>query len=165
MPINPSPSSNRLLAALDGVALARLLPHLTLVELTTGEIVFASGTPQAYVYFPVSATIALNYLSEHGFAAAVSLVGSEGVIGIPLFLQQTISPSRATVREGGYAFRISAALLTGELNRPGPALRLILGYARELSAQMALAAHCDVPPAHSKRKVPDVAKACSVVKH
>ena len=140
MPTTHAPSTNRLLASLDGVALERLLPHLTLVELAPGDTVFASGMPQAQVYFPVSATIALNYLPGSGNAAAILVVGNEGVIGIPLFLQQTVSPCSAVVRDGGYAFQISAALLTGELNRPGPALRLILAYARGLSAQMAHAA-------------------------
>ena len=144
MPTTHVPSTNRLLAALNGVALERLLPHLTLVELASGDTVFASGTPQAQVYFPVTATISLNYLPDGGNAAAISLVGNEGVVGIPLFLQQPVSPSSAVVRDGGYAYQISAAVLTGELNRPGPALRLILAYARGLSAQMAQAAQCDV---------------------
>lgn len=144
MPILPAPSSNRLLASLDGVALARLLPHLALVELAPGDIVFASGTPQELVYFPVNATVSLSYLPDSGRAAAISLVGNEGVVGIPLFLQQKVSPCSAVVRDGGSAFRISAALLTSELNRPGPALRLILAYARDLSAQMAQAAHCAI---------------------
>ncbi len=152
MPTPHVPSSNRLLASLDAAALGRLLPHLALIEVAAGDTVFASGAPHTLVYFPVTAKIALSYLAGDGTVAHISIVGDEGVIGIPLFLQDKISPCSAVVRDAGYAFRMSAAVLTSELNRPGPALRLVLAYARDLSAQMAQAAHCDihgVPDQHS----------------
>lgn len=132
--------TNQLLALLHGVALDRMLPHLTLVELAAGATVFESGAQQDYVYFPVTATIALCCMDGNGAAAAVSTVGEEGIVGIPFFLNGTVTPSSAVVRDAGAAFRMSTPSLTCELNRPGPALRVILAYARELSAQMALAA-------------------------
>jgi hypothetical protein len=137
MPTFPRVSDNRLLASLAGAALDRLMPDLTLVELNAGDSIVAGGVHQADVYFPVTATVSLRYLDGRGVATEVSKVGSEGVIGIPRFLKGDVSPSCAVVRQGGHAFRISAALLTSEMNRPGPALRLILAYARDLSAQMA----------------------------
>jgi hypothetical protein len=137
MPTFPRVSDNHLLAALGGVALERLMPDLTLVELNAGDSIATGGALHAHVYFPVTATVSLSYLDDRGVATEVSKVGSEGVIGIPLFLKGDISPCGAVVRQGGHAFRISAALLTSEMNRAGPALRLILAYARDLSAQMA----------------------------
>ncbi|WP_426106860.1 hypothetical protein [Massilia sp. TSP1-1-2] len=144
MPLPPAPALNLLLASLNAAARTRLFPHLVLVELAAGEIVFASGTQQVQVYFPVTATILLSYQPGNGTATEISLVGNEGVIGIPLFLQEKVSPCSAVVCDAGFAYQISAAVLTGELNRPGPALRLILAYARGLSAQMAQTAHCDM---------------------
>lgn len=120
------------------------MPHLTLVDMTAGDIVFASGTQQADVYFPENATISLAYLAQNGVATEISIVGSEGMIGIPLFLKGKVSPCRAVVRTGGTAWRISAAVLTGECNRSVPALRVILAYARNLTAQMERSAECTV---------------------
>jgi hypothetical protein len=137
MPTFPRVSDNRLLAALAGVALDRLMADLTLVELNAGDSIATGGAHQADVYFPVTATVSLRYLDERGVSTEVSKVGSEGVIGIPLFLTGDVSPCCAVVGQGGHAFRISATLLTSEMNRTGPALRLILAYARDLSAQMA----------------------------
>ena len=134
--------ANRLLASLHGAALERLMPHLSLVEMTAGDIVFASGTQQADVYFPESATISLSYLAQNGMAAEISIVGNDGMIGIPLFLKGKVKPCSAVVRTSGTAWRISAALLTGEFNRSVPALRVILAYARSLTAQMERSAGC-----------------------
>lgn len=132
--------ANQLLALLHGVALDRMRPHLTLVELAAGDTVFESGARQAYVYFPVTATIALCRVNGNGAPAAISMVGEEGMVGIPFFLDGKVAPSSAVVRDAGAAFRMSTPSLTSEFNRPGPALRVILAYARELSAQLALAA-------------------------
>ena len=134
--------TNRLLSSLQGVALERLLPHLTLVDMTAGDIVFASGAQQAYVYFPVTATITLSYFAENGVATEISIVGREGMIGIPLFLKGKVSPCSAVVRTSGAAWRIRAPLLTSEFNRAGRALRVILAYARGLTAQMEQSADC-----------------------
>lgn len=142
MTISQRACANRLLTSLHGAALERLMPHLTLVEMTSGDIVFASGTQQADVYFPESATISLSYLAQNGMAAEISIVGSEGMIGIPLFLKGKVKPCSAVVRTSGMAWRISAALLTGEFNRSVPALRVILAYARSLTAQMERSAGC-----------------------
>ncbi len=144
MPIPLRTSENLLLASLQGVTLERLLPHLSLVELTAGETVFTSGTLQTHVYFPVTATISLCYLAGDDVANEISLVGKEGMIGIPLFLKGSISPCSAVVNQSGRAFRMSAPMLTAEFNRAGPALRVILAYARELSAQMEETAQCTV---------------------
>lgn len=143
MPISPRASANRLLASLHGVTLERMLPHLALVDMAAGDTLYENGAQQAYVYFPVTAKVALSWENQSGVATAISIVGNEGVIGIPLFLNGAVTPCSAVVRDGGSAFRIGAALLTSEFNRPGPALRLILAYARELNAQMALSALCD----------------------
>jgi hypothetical protein len=134
-------AANDLLASLPGVALERMLPHFTLVELAIGETLYEAGVPQSHVYFPVSATVLLTYMGS-GVPSAISTVGNEGVIGIPLFLNGSVSPCRAVVSTAGAAYRMSAARLTGEFNRPGQALRLFVGYARRLTEQMTQTANC-----------------------
>ena len=134
-------AANELLASLPGAALERILPSLTLVQLASGATLYEAGARQAHVYFPLTSTVLLSYMGN-GRAEEISLVGAEGVIGIPLFLNGSISPCSAVVRDAGSAYRLDAAQLTGEFNRPGPALRLFLAYARGLTAQMQMTANC-----------------------
>lgn len=160
MTTSPRECTNRLLSSLQGVALERLLPHLTLVDMSAGDSVFASGVPQAYAYFPVTARITLLYFAENGVATDIAVVGNEGMVGIPLFLKGKVSPCSARVRTSGAVWRIPAAVLTSELNRSGPALRVILGYARGLTAQMERFAGCvrdcaDNRPSHTSCGYPE----------
>jgi CRP-like cAMP-binding protein len=136
-------ADNRLLASLPAVALERMLPHLTLVPIACGETLYHAGTPQPYVYFPVSGAVSLSYVGG-ATHAEISIVRNEGVIGIPLFLNGVVSPCRAVVRDAGSAYRMSAARLTEEFNRSGQPLRLFLAYARELTAQMEQTAACTI---------------------
>jgi CRP-like cAMP-binding protein len=134
--------TNGLLASLPAAVLERMLPHLTLVPMTSGETLYQTGTPHAYVYFPVSGAVLLSYVGG-AIHAEISIVGRDGVIGIPLFLNGAVSPCRAVVRETGSAYRMSAQRLTQEFNRTGPPLRLFLAYARALTAQMEQTAACN----------------------
>lgn len=143
MPLSLRASANKLLASLHGATLDRMLPHLTLVDMAAGETLYENRAQQAYAYFPVTATVALSWMTPGGVAAEISIVGNEGVVGIPLFLNGRVAPCGAVVRESGTALRIRAPLLTSEFNRPGPALRLMLAYARDLNGQMAQSALCD----------------------
>jgi hypothetical protein len=136
-------ASNRLLASLPPAALERLLPHLALVPIATGETLYQAGTAQPYVYFPVSGAVLLSYVGG-ATHADISVVGDEGVIGIPLFLNGVVSPCRAVVRDAGAAYRMSTHRLTEEFNRAGQPLRVFLAYARALTAQMEQTAACNI---------------------
>ncbi|WP_317204911.1 hypothetical protein [Janthinobacterium sp.] len=142
MPTLLSPTDNRLLAKLPGASVARLLPHFELIPLLCGEALLVYGAGQEYVYFPVTAVVTLHHALASGALSEVSLVGNEGVIGIPLLLNGDVTPCRAVVRTTGHAYRMSARILTQELNRAGPELRLLLAYARALVAQMERSASC-----------------------
>ncbi len=139
-------ASNRLLASLPAVALARMLPHLTLVPIASGETLYQAGIAQPYVYFPVSGAVSLSYLGG-ATQVEISLVRNEGVIGIPLFLNGVVSPCRAVVRDAGAAYRMSTPRLTEAFNRSGQPLKVFLAYARALTVQMEQTAACSVQPA------------------
>ncbi|MBC7685236.1 MAG: Crp/Fnr family transcriptional regulator [Bdellovibrionales bacterium] len=154
-------AANNLLGSLPAVVLERMLPHLALVQLTAGETLYDANLPQRDVYFPVGARVALSYMGN-GVPAVISFVDHDGVIGIPLFLNGSVSPCRAVVSTAGTAYRISASRLTGEFNRPGPALRQFLAYARHLTEQMTQTAKCGVEEVIDKKRCEQCgyAKAC-----
>ena len=63
------PRENRLLAALPEASLRELLPSLEPVSLPLGMVVYESGGPQGYVYFPTSSIVSLLYVLADGASA------------------------------------------------------------------------------------------------
>src|SRR5947209_11783719 len=84
----PEPRQNRLLAGLPAAAYGRLLPDLEPVALSHGQILYEPGEPIRHAYFPVTALASLLTLSNEGQAVEVAAVGRDGIVGLPLFLDQ-----------------------------------------------------------------------------
>lgn len=138
-----SPKQNRLLAALPAEEFERLAPHLELVSMKLGEILYEPGGPLQHAYFPATAVISLFYAIESGMSAEIAGVGNEGMVGIFLFMGGDTTPSTAVVQTGGYCFRLKEAILKAEFGRFGPAMRLLLRYTQGLSTLMAQTAACN----------------------
>jgi len=139
----PTPEQNHLLAALPADAKERLFPELKLVSLKLGDVIYEGGDPLSHAHFPVDAIVSLLYVMENGASAEISVVGSEGLVGIAVFMGGDSTPSRAVVQSAGRAYRLSAALLRREFNQH-PALRmLVLRYTQALITQMAQTAVCN----------------------
>jgi CRP-like cAMP-binding protein len=143
MPISHDPNQNHLLAALLDAEFDRLAPHLELVPMLLGDVIYESGGKLHHVYFPTTAIVSLHYELEDGSAAEIAGVGNEGVLGISLFMGGDTTPSRAVVQTGGHGYRLRAALLMEEFNRAGPVMRLLLRYTQALLTQMAQTAVCN----------------------
>jgi CRP-like cAMP-binding protein len=139
----PNPNQNHLLAALPADARSRVIPHLELVDLPLGKILYESGDMMRYVYFPTDSIISLLYVMEDGASAEISVVGNEGLVGISLFMGGGSTPSRALVQSAGSAYRLPAALLKEEFNRHGALQVLLLRYTQALITQMAQTAVCN----------------------
>jgi len=86
MPKMPSPLQNHLLAALPDEVKQRLFPHLEMVPLELGKVLYESGDTMRHVYFPTDSIVSLLYVMESGASAEISVVGNEGLIGIALFM-------------------------------------------------------------------------------
>jgi CRP-like cAMP-binding protein len=123
--------------------LERLLPHLKLVPLVLGEVLYESGIALRHVYFPTNSIISLLYVMADGASAEIAVVGNEGVIGVSLFMGGETTPSRAVVQSAGYAYRLTGALLKEEFVRGGAMQHLLLRYTQALITQMAQTAVCN----------------------
>ncbi|MFJ2547774.1 Crp/Fnr family transcriptional regulator [Pseudomonas sp. NPDC087612] len=147
MPASPKPQArpqdNHLLAALPTTALERLLPHLELVALPLGKVLYESGDALRHVYFPTNAIVSLLYVMENGASAEISVVGNEGLIGVAVFMGGESTPSRAIVQSAGHAYRLPGQRLKDEFNRHGELLVLMLRYTQALITQMAQTAVCN----------------------
>ncbi len=133
---------NHLIAALPDAEWQRWLSHLEPVEMPLGQVIHESGAELSHVYFPTTAIVSLLYVLENGGSAELAVVGSEGVVGISLFMGGGSTPSRAVVRNAGSGYRLESETIREEFKRP-PVLHLLLRYTQALITQMAQTAVCN----------------------
>src|SRR6185503_19435978 len=138
-----SPGQNHLLAALPPAELERLLPHLGLVPMRLGEILYEPGGQLQHVYFPTTSIVSLHYDMENGASSETAGVGNEGVVGISIFMGGDTTPSSAVVKTAGHAYRLPRRLLVDEFNRGGAMQSLLLRYTQALITQMTQTAVCN----------------------
>jgi CRP-like cAMP-binding protein len=143
VPVGQIPQQNHLLEALPASDYERLAPHLELISLKLGEVLYEPGVRLRYVYFPTTSIVSLLYVMEDGASAEIAIVGNEGILGISLFMGGETTPSRAVVQSAGYGYRLKAQLLKDEFQRFGPMLHLLLRYTQALITQMAQTAVCN----------------------
>jgi CRP-like cAMP-binding protein len=139
----PDPRKNLLLAALPDAELQRWLPQLEWVEMPLGQALYESGDTMTHVYFPTTAVVSLLYVMGNGASSEIAVVGSEGIVGISLFMGGESTPSRAVVQSVGQGFRLRANLMLQEFNRVGPVMHLLLRYTQALITQMAQTTVCN----------------------
>lgn len=137
------PKQNFLLAALPASEFERLAPHLQLVPLKLGEVLYESGGQLQHVYFPTNSIVSLLYVMQDGASAEIAVVGNEGILGISLFMGGETTPSRAVVQSEGHGYRLPAQRLKQEFNRAGPMMHLLLRYTQALITQMSQTAVCN----------------------
>ncbi len=137
------PRQNHLLAVLPTDAYERVLPHLELIPLPLGRVLYESGMRMSYVYFPTTSIISLLYVLADGAPAEIAVVGNEGIVGISLFMGGETTTNRAVLQSAGHAYRLPGQRLKEEFYRAGPMQHLLLRYTQSLITQMAQTAVCN----------------------
>ena len=142
--INPAALlQNQLLASLPPADLARISDQVEAAPMPLGHVLYESGDQLQHVYFPTNSIISLLYVMEDGASAEIAIVGSEGIVGISLFMGGETTPSRAIVQSAGQAFRVSSKVLKSEFHRAGPLQEVLLRYTQALITQMSQTAVCN----------------------
>jgi CRP-like cAMP-binding protein len=136
------PAVNRLLEALPGIELGRMLAGCETIELGFGDVLCTRGERLRHVYFPTESFISLIMPVDDSESLEVGLVGNEGMLGIPLALGVAVSPVRAVVQGAGRALRMSAASFCRELERSQALLGGINRYVFVQMSQLAQTAAC-----------------------
>jgi CRP-like cAMP-binding protein len=138
-----SPDQNHILAALPDAELDALAPHLELVPMRLGQILYEPDAQMQYAYFPTTSIVSLHYVMATGASAESAGVGNEGVVGIALFMGGNSTPSSAVVQTAGHAYRLESRLLKREFSRANLMQRLLLRYTQALITQMMQTAACN----------------------
>jgi CRP-like cAMP-binding protein len=134
---------NRLLAALPDTEISGLWPHLELLGMRLGQVLYESGQTERYVYFPTSAIVSLLYVTQSGHTTEIAVVGNEGIVGISLFMGGESTPSLAVVQRPGNCFRLKAQFIKERFDEFGPIAHLLLLYTQALITQMSQLAVCN----------------------
>ncbi|WP_152568707.1 Crp/Fnr family transcriptional regulator [Microvirga sp. BSC39] len=135
--------TNRLLAALEPVDFALLEPHLEIVELKRGQVLYEAGDVIGYAFFPHDAMVSLVNVMEDGGTVEVGLFGCEGVLGLLGALVTREAFGRYIVQMSGTASRISFDRLN-EIRSACPNLRdLIMRYGEALLGQTFQTVSCN----------------------
>src|SRR5690348_5958954 len=114
MSVPNDPRQNHLLHALPISESERLFPHMELVPMPLGDVLYESGSQLRYVYFPTTSIVSPLYVMEDGASAEIAVVGNEGMVGVALFMGGETTPSRAVVQSAGEAYRLKGQILKEE---------------------------------------------------
>src|SRR5438874_4353861 len=134
--------TNRLLSLLSDEDYEWLRPHLSQVDLEYRKSLYEALRPIGHVFFPIEGVASLVITTADGASAEVGTIGSEGMAGLPICLDDSDAPSSVYVQVPGTALRMDAHIFRGELDR-SPTLNLImLRYAHAFFNQVAQSAAC-----------------------
>ena len=139
-----SPLQNKLLALLPGEDYRLIAPELQLVEMRLGHSLYESGGAQPYVYFIVEGIVSLLYVTRTGNSAELAVVGSEGMVGVSLFMGGESTPNRAVVQSASRAYRLPAVSLKSHFAEGGAFQLLLLKYTQALITQISQTAVCNL---------------------
>jgi CRP-like cAMP-binding protein len=140
---NSFPIENRLLASLAPEELARLKPGMEMVHLPQSKIVYFPGDHVRYAYFPNDGMFSLLSTTEDGATVEVSMVGNEGLIGLPVILQMNLMPYEVMIQITSDAVRIRGDLVKKEFDQGGNFQKFVLRYTHLLLTQISQSSVCN----------------------
>src|SRR5580692_9365673 len=134
---------NRLLGAFTRKDYRRLLTVLEPVQLAFGEVLYESHSEIRHVYFPNDCFVSMLTTVNASQAAEVGLIGSEGMIGVPMALGVAVSPFRAVVQGGGMAMRLKTVNFRRHFSTSAELKREVFLFTHLLMIQIAQTAACN----------------------
>jgi CRP-like cAMP-binding protein len=136
-------STNHLLAALSKKGYQSCFAKFERIELVYGETLYETGAVIRHVYFPESGIISLLSAVDKTSTLETGIVGSEGMIGLPVFLGVKTSNSFVLVQGAGFAMRMKTADFLAECASGGEMTRILKRFTHSLMTQTAQSAACN----------------------
>lgn len=133
---------NRLLRGMSRRDLNCILRTAKLVQLEAGTILGNKDRPLRYVYFPVDCYVGVYSSDAAPASIAVTLVGSEGMLGSVLLLGSGQLPGTAIVVGGGTAWRMSKTAFAAIVEKHTAMRRYLMRYLHHAIINIAQHAGC-----------------------
>ena len=128
---------NRLLGALDAVALDLLQPHLSYTELALREDLEKPNRRIQRVCFMEKGIASVVTGGPRGDQVETGLIGYEGVTGIAVILGDSQSPHATFIQASGHAYVLAADTLRQLMQDSAPLRSVLLLYVQAFITQMA----------------------------
>ncbi len=135
--------ANRLLGLLSSKDYQSLRPHLQPVVLEYRQRLYDANKPIEFVYFIESGVGALVNTRANGHPTGVATIGNEGLVGLPLLLDDDMAPNSVYVQIAGSGLRMTAKLFKKELARSVTMRTVLHHYAHALFNKVVQAAACN----------------------
>src|SRR5687767_811629 len=90
------PALPALLAGLPGETLARVRPLLEGVTLAQGDVLYRVDERHRHAYFLGGSVVSLLSFASEGKGVEAGVVGSEGVVGLPILFGTETTPNEGT---------------------------------------------------------------------
>jgi CRP-like cAMP-binding protein len=134
---------NRILSALSIAQFQRVESIADFVRLERRRVLIEVNTPVEHVYFLEDGMVSLVSVLADGTGVEAAVIGSEGMVGLPVFLGSISMSAQAFVQVEGSAYRVRSSALLEEIGRE-PELRLMLGrYTQALMTMLAQNSACN----------------------
>lgn len=140
---NTERRTNRLLALLPANDYARLHPHLEPVALKYRQSLYQANKPIGFVYFIETGVGSLVNTMANGDAAEVGTIGNEGIVGLPLVLDDERAPTSVYIQVPGAGLRMKASLFKREMARSASLRTVMHRYTHAFFNQVAQSAACN----------------------
>ncbi|GHE20817.1 Crp/Fnr family transcriptional regulator [Halomonas urumqiensis] len=137
-----SPLTNHLIDSLPHRDRVSVLADCETVDLAFGKVISEPGDQIQHAYFPLDSFISLITNLSDTERLEVAMVGSEGMLGIPLILGLDESPLLALVQGEGTALRMPVAVFGRHLEQSSALQALLNRYLYVLMHQLTRVAAC-----------------------
>src|SRR5262245_51990830 len=120
--------ANGLLAALPPSDYRRLRPHLESAPLAWKQVLYEPGQAIQHLHFLTAGVVSLLLPLPGGKTIEVGVVGSEGVVGLPVCLGTGRALTRGLIQVPGEALRMPATAFARRVPRGSRLHALLLAY-------------------------------------
>ena len=118
-----------------------LVPDFQLACLEAGQSIFRPQETIQFVFFPVSAIIAMQIDISDGSSADIVLIGKEGMVGSGV-MGGNQNFSRARVKFSGFAYKLPLGVFQSELAKDPGFLKIWMAATRQMILQIAMPNVC-----------------------
>lgn len=139
-----TPLKNRLLTVLPAELYAQIAKDLRLIEVVVGKTLLEHGTPVRDVFFPNGGVYSVTNLMRDGELVEVATVGTEGMLGVSVFLGDTMGTGRTLQQvPNGLLPAMPAARFIKHTAAPGPFRDVVARYAQANLLQIMQCTACN----------------------
>ena len=136
-----NPTNNLMIKQFDAEKYDKLLQSFQLVCLEAGQLIFRPHEIIQFVFFPVSAIIAMQIDISDGSSAEIVLIGKEGMVGSGV-MGGNQNFSRARVKFAGFAYKLPLSVFQSELALDSAFLKIWMATTRQMILQIAMPTVC-----------------------